>query len=428
MKSGKITTFGAAMTSMTASIMIFCMMMAPTSPMAASGLSNARAAAMAGAQISLAKGYYSPSFNPANLGLEDFQMRGMQVFGAGISLSNNSLSLDEYNRYTGAHLTEADKRELLSKIPAEGLKASGDGEVSMLGYGSGSIAVSLSAIGAGEINMSRDLVELLLNGNTFNQTVDMDGVYGEGYGLASLNFSYGRRLYKNFDRELAAGATVRLLKGLEYQKVIEANGQAVTLATGFDGAGSLVTRTASGGTGFSVDLGTTVQLNKDYTVGAAIYNFVSAIRWNKEAEEHHYSFVFDTLTAVNMDNDSLITTVDTVIAVDPFTSNLPSSIRVGLAKTRGALLWAVDWEQGFKQAAGSSPTPRVSTGAEYRIFNFLPVRAGFGLGGKQGTTYAGGIGLDFAPVNLDLGVANYNAVVGSSGKGINFAITGGIHF
>ncbi len=410
----------------TISLALILMVNSPS--LAASGLSNARATAMAGAQISLAKGYYSPSFNPANLGISDFQMRGMQVFGAGVSFNNNSLSLDDYNRYTGAHLSEADKQDLLSKIPTEGLKVSADGEVSALGFGAGNIAISLSAVGAAEINMNRSVIELLLNGNTYGESVDMEGIYGDGYGLASLNLSYGHRLYKDFDRQLAVGATVRLLKGLVYEEIIEANGEAVTLATGFDGAGNIVTRTASGGTGFSVDLGATFQLNKNYTVGAAVYNFASAIRWNKETEEHHYQFAFDTLTAVNMDNDSLITTVDTVIAVNPFTTDLPSSIRVGLAKTHGTLLWAIDWEQGFKLAAGSSPTPRVSTGMEYRFLSFLPVRAGFGLGGKQGTTFAGGIGLNFAPVNLDVGVANYNAVVGSSGKGINFAITGGVHF
>jgi len=152
------------------------------------------------------------------------------------------------------------------------------------------------------------------------------------------------------------------------------------------------------------------------------------MHWNDETEEHHYQFEFDTLTAVNLDNDSMITTVDTSFAVAPFTTGIPSSIRVGLAKTKGALLWAVDWEQGFKLAAGSSPTPRVSTGAEYRVLSFLPLRAGFGLGGKLGATYAGGIGLDLALFELDLGVANYNALAGSAGKGLNFAVTGGLHF
>jgi len=143
---------------------------------------------------------------------------------------------------------------LLAKIPVEGLKVSADGEVSILGLGMGNFAASLSAIGAAEVNMNRSVIELLLNGNTYGESVDLDGIYGDGYGLASLNLSYGGLLYKSFDRQLAVGATVHLLKGLVYEEIMEANGQAVTLATGFDGAGSLVTRTASGGTGFSLDL------------------------------------------------------------------------------------------------------------------------------------------------------------------------------
>lgn len=418
----------ARATVFTTAIFVACILLFSAVTAGASGLSNARAAAMAGAQLSLAKGFYCPSFNPANLGLSDFQMRGLQIFGAGMSVKNNSLSIDEYNNITGAELSDAEKDELLSKIPAEGLKVSADGEISAFGYGTGNFAVSLSAIGAAEINLGRDHVELLLNGNTFADTVDLEGIFGEGYGLASLNLSYGHGLYKNLDRQFAVGGTVRLLKGLGYQEITEANGEAVTLTTGFDGAGDLVSRKASGGSGFTVDLGATLQINRTYTVGVGFYNVVSAVKWTEKTEEHQYSFMFDTVTAVNMDEDSLITTTDTTIEIDPFTTHLPSSIRVGFAKTQGSLLWAIDWEQGFKLAAGSSPTPRVSTGAEYRLLRFLPLRAGFGLGGKRGATYAGGFGLDFSPFHIDLGVANYSAIIGSSGKGLNFAVSGGIKF
>lgn len=394
----------------------------------ASGLSNARATAMAGAQISLAKGYYSPLFNPANLGLPDYQLRGLQVIGLGASVRNNSFSLDDYNNFTGAQLSDADKQELLSKIPPEGLQVSADGELSAFGFGTGNIAISLSAMGAAEINLSRTAVELLLNGNAIAETLVLDDIYGEGYGLASLNFSYGHLLYKHLDRQFAVGATARLIKGLEYEEIIEANGQAVTLSTGFEGAGSLVARSASGGSGLSVDLGGVLQINRSYTVGAGIYNFLSAVQWTDGTEEHRYSFDFDTVTAVNMGNDSLITTSDTTVEIGSFTTHLPTTVRIGLAKTQGSLLWAVDWEQGFRQAAGSSPTPRISAGAEYHVLRFLPVRAGFGLGGKQGATYAGGIGVEFSAFHIDLGVASYNAIAGPSGNGLNFAVSCGIQF
>lgn len=407
---------------------LVCLLLMTAAPASASGVANARATAMAGAYTSLAQGYYCSSFNPANLGLPSNQMNGFQLLGLGVAVKNNSFSLDDYNTYTGARLSENDKQELLSKIPAEGLIISADAEFNAIGVGMGNFAISLSAIAAAEINMGRAAMELLLNGNSFAETIDLSGIYGEGYGLGAMNISYGRRLYKSSDRQLSAGATFRYLKGYGYEEVTEANGQVVTLASGFEGAGSLVSRTASGGSGCALDLGAALQINKNYTVGATFFNFLSAIKWTEDTEEHRYTFVFDTVTAVNMSKDSLFTSTDATVPVGEFTTHLPSVIKVGLAKTRGSLLWAVDWEQGFKKAAGSSATPRISAGAEYRILRFLPLRAGFGMGGRQGATYAGGLGFDLSMFHLDLAVANYGAIIGSGGKGINFAVNGGFRF
>lgn len=409
-----------------ASVILFVLVTA--SAARASGLANARAIGMAGAYTSLAKGYYCPGFNPANLGLASYQMRGLQLFGAGFSIKNNSFSLDDYNTYTGARLNEQEKQELLSKIPSEGLLVSADGELAVLGFGAGQFAVTLSALGAAEVNLGRTAVELLLNGNSFADTIDLSGVYGQGYALGAINFSYGHRLYKDADRQLAAGGTIRYLKGFGYEEITEADGRVVTLESGFDGIGNLVARTASGGAGFAVDLGTTLQINRNYTVGVTIFNFLSAVSWNKNTEGHHFTFTFDSLTASGLSEDSLIVTTDTTFPVGAFTTHLPSTIKAGLAKTAGRLLWAIDWEQGFKTTAGSSSTPRLSAGGEYRLFHFLPLRAGFGMGGKQGATYACGLGLDLTLVHLDLALANFNAISGPSGKGLNFAVNTGMRF
>jgi hypothetical protein len=235
-------------------------------------------------------------------------------------------------------------------------------------------------------------------------------------------------MYKNADRQLAVGGTFKYLKGFGYEEITEANGEAVTLATGFEGAGTLASRTASGGSGYAIDIGAALQINKNYCLGATLFNFMSAMRWSEDTEEHRYTFAFDTVTMANMDDDSLFTSTDTTIAADAFTTSLPKVIRVGLAKTSGTLRWALDWEQGFEKAAGSSKNPRIAAGGEYQVLSFLPVRAGFGIGGKQGTTYAGGFGINAGVAHLDIGVANYNAVAGAGGKGINFAINGGFRF
>lgn len=394
----------------------------------AAGMSNARAVGMAGAYSSMARGSDCPLFNPANLALTSGRSSGLQIFGAGVAISNNSFSLDDYNTYTGATLSEQDKDDLLNKIPIEGLKVSADADISALACNAGNLAFSITGMGAAEINISHEVAELLLQGNTIADTISLDGTYGEGYGLGSVNLSYGRRLYKLGDRELAVGATFRYLKGFGYEEITHLNGEAVTLSTGFEGIGSVVSRTSTGGTGYAVDLGGSLQISKAYTVGLTIHNFLSSITWSDETKEHHYTFEFDTLNVGNMDNDDIITSTDTTIAVDNFKTSLPSTIRLGVAKTTGSLLWAFDWEQGFKKAAGSSTTPRLSTGAEYRILGFVPLRAGFGLGGKRGTTYSGGFGIDASFVYLDFAVANFNAISGASGKGLNFGFNAGIRF
>jgi len=397
-------------------------------PAMASGLANARAIGMAGSYTSLAKGFESSFFNPANLGLAANRQNGFQLIGVGLALSNNSFTLDDYNTYTGATLDQQDKDDLLSKIPAEGLKLSADIEANALAVGMGSFAFSFAAIGAAEINLGKTPMELLLNGNTIADTVDLDGMYGEGFGLASFNLSYGHLLYKNIDRQFAVGATVKYLYGLGYEEVLELNGEAATLATGFEGAGNLVSRTATGGSGYALDLGATLQLSKNYTIGVNFFNFLSTMTWDKDTKEHHYQFNFDSLTVVDFDDDNLITSEDSTFEIGSFSTTIPSTFKVGLAKTSGALKWAVDWEQGFRRAPGSSEDPRISTGAEFGLLSFLPIRAGFAVGGKHGTTYAGGFGLDFALFNIDFGAANYQAISGSAGKGLTFAINSGFRF
>jgi len=84
-------------------------------------------------------------------------------------------------------------------------------------------------------------------------------------------------------------------------------------------------------------------------VGVTIFNILSAVSWNRNTEEHHYTFAFDSLTAADMSEDSLIVTTDTTFPVGAFTTHLPSTVKAGLAKTTGRLLWAVDWNRASRR-------------------------------------------------------------------------------
>ncbi|MBD3232860.1 MAG: hypothetical protein GF315_03970, partial [candidate division Zixibacteria bacterium] len=85
------------------------------------GESDARSLGMGGAYTAAARGYQSLQNNPANLGLRDNFKSSWEFFSLGAQLRNNAFSLNDYNQYTGAYLTDDDKEEILGKIPSEGL-------------------------------------------------------------------------------------------------------------------------------------------------------------------------------------------------------------------------------------------------------------------------------------------------------------------
>ena len=126
------------------SVIMASLLLLSTPEVRAAGVANARALGMAGSYTGLASGVDCPLFNPANLGFQSHQQTGLQIVGAGLAISNNSFSLDDYNTYTGATLNEQDKQDLLDKIPDEGLELSIDAEVSALSLSMGNMAVSVT--------------------------------------------------------------------------------------------------------------------------------------------------------------------------------------------------------------------------------------------------------------------------------------------
>ncbi|SYZ73511.1 hypothetical protein TRIP_C21629 [Candidatus Zixiibacteriota bacterium] len=391
------------------------------------GLSSARATAMGGAYLGLAKGVYAPLYNPANIGLTEYRQYGLELVGFGAQISNNSFTLDDYNKYTGAFLTDDDKSVILGKIPAEGLKVSADVEAGAMSLSLGHLVLSINGTAATEVNLGKDALELFLQGNGLDDTFSLDGMYSEAIAYASAGLSCGMSLYKSGTRQLAVGATYKYIRGFAYEKVTELHGGVATLATGFEGEGIMVAQTAQGGHGYAVDLGASLRLSDSYTAGIVFQNILSNITWDNKTEEHGYRFQFDSLTAENMD-DSLVVHDDYSIDIPSFQSTLPSVMRVGLANTDGKLLWGLDWEQGFRLGAGVSTKPRLAAGAEYHLIGFFPLRAGYSAGGGKGSVVSGGCGLDFSLFYLDLAVSNHSGLNFSASKGLHLAVSTGFKF
>jgi len=391
------------------------------------GQSSARSVAMGGAHIGLASGIDAAKYNPANLGLSNHRYTGIEFVGLGANISNNSFTLSDYNKYTGAFLTSDDKADILSKIPAEGLKLAVDVEADALSVSTGSIAFVATGVGVADINLNRDLFDLVLNGNTFADTIDVTGSYSNVVSYASAGLSYGKGIYTSGSRELAIGVTGRYLRGIGVERVVELEGGFATHATGFAGEGRMVAQTAEGGSGYAIDLGAALKLNNSYTIGISVENFVSRLNWDRNPEERGYIFNFDTMTVDNM-GDDYVTSEDYRIDIAPFTTNLPSTMTLGLANTAGSLVWAVDWKQGFRTHDGASTKPRISAGVEYSGLKVLPLRVGYAAGGNRNTAFSFGSGIHLWAYYLDVAAVTGSTFSGYSAKGLNVAVSTGLHF
>jgi len=394
----------------------------------ASGLSSARAVGMGDAYIGLAKGVYAPLYNPANVALSGYGQAGLEIAGAGAEIRNNSFTLGDYNDYTGALLTDDDKSAILGKIPTSGLELTARAQASALTLSMGSMVISTYGVAASEINLSKDIVEIILEGNQLGDTVSLNDMYSEAIAYATVGVTYGLSLYKLGTRQLAVGGTFKYIRGIAYEDITELNGQASTSMTGFAGEGTVVARTAMGGSGYALDLGAALKLSDDYTVGASISNFLSSITWDNETEEHYYHFEMDTTTVDNMEDDSVVVSDDYSEAIGNFKTDLPSVLRVGIANVSGKLVWALDWEQGFRLGAGVSSKPRISAGAEYKLIGFLPFRAGYALGGGKGSTLSFGTGINLAAFYLDVAATNHGSFTSGSSKGLHLAVSTGLNF
>jgi hypothetical protein len=393
----------------------------------ADGLSSARSVAMGGAYIGLAGGVDAARCNPANLGLSEYQQTGFEFVGVGAAITNNAFTLSEYNQYSGAILTDEDKRDILRNVPEEGLNVAADVEASALSVSKGPFAFTVSGVGLADVNLNKDLLDLILNGNSFEDTISVTGSYSDAVAYISASLSYGRAVYTAGTRQLAVGATVKYLHGLGVERVVELEGIATTLETGFEGDGRLIVQTATGGSGIALDVGAVLRLNDDYTVGVGIDNFLSSLSWSKNTEEHGYLFSFDTMTVDNMNEDYIVSD-DYSKEISGFSTNLPSVMNVGVANTSGALLWAIDWEQGFRRAAGATTKPRLSAGLEWWPTRFAPLRSGFSIGGNRSTALSFGSGINAGPYYLDFAVVTGATLSPYSTKGLNLSFSTGLHF
>lgn len=397
-------------------------------------VNNAKSLGLAGSYLTQATGPEAVLWNPANLAFDRESGLSLNLFSAGLSLNNNSFSLGNVLTYRDNFSDKENKATILSLIPPEGLTAAGYASASILGLSIGNWAINSSVQGASNIKMSKELFELLVYDYTRKDTVILSGAEGEAWTVAEFGLSYGFKLWENnssfTDQELMLGISGKILKGLFYEKITRLEGTVITDENAWDSNVDLQVRSARGGYGYSFDVGAALQLNRNLKFGLSFLNLINAINWSKITEETDIVFKADTqaIQQALLTGDTVLTRQDFVRSIENFQTRIPTLILAGFSYSMARTTFSFTWEQGFKEVAGSSPSPRLSLGSQFDWFNFLVLRGGIGISGNEKTTYALGLGFNFSIIELDLAVSETGALLPLKSKGMGVAVSSGLKF
>lgn len=394
--------------------------------------SSARSISLAKAYTAVANGVSAVVWNPANLALPKHSAFSLQLVGAGVNVGNLTLSKSTYDQYNGKYLSSSDIETILAEVPEDGFKLIADSDVQALGFTIGSFALTVRGCVSSNLSVSKDYLKILLEGIYTNQNYDIGNNSGEAIGYSSITASYAFPVSLPLLQRAYFGTNVSYLIGLGYAEVLESYGELYHSGWEVNGDGLVRARYAQGGAGFACDFGL-VTLKNNWQIGLMFRNAFSKMNWNSKPEE--FVAQFYTERGLNVENasdedslDAYLITEDNQNEIDAFSTSLPAELRFGLARQFKSFLIAVDYHQGFIQRPGISKKPYMALGTEWRGIGFLPIRLGFGFGGKYGTLMSTGFGLKLGFFRLDYGISFNGAVAPNKASALGMAVSTYLQF
>ena len=417
MNSRKITIF----------IFIICTLIVQQGWSQLSG--DARSLGMAFSSSADARGVEQIGQNPAALALHNgpnFELNLVSFAGGGFL---NGLRYSIYDQYftTGDTLSSADIDDIISTIPASGLRASAFSRLTLLAFYSRSLSLSIGAIGNGTVTQPYDFFELLLKGNgQLGKTYTVLPQNGAGFGALEVSIATSKEFSLPFFDFFAVGGAIRYLSGLNYAEVTRSEGIIDNQSSGINLQINLEGRRAEGGSGVAADFGAIAIWNKQWTFGLSFINLIGGIKWSTFTEQYVATIQSNQpLTFPDAINDStIISQQDTAFTIAPFKTQLPVIMDFSVAyRFSSSIIFTGEYEQALENGMGWTTTPRIAVGMEYTGLKVIPLRAGFNLGGRIGPAFALGTGLNFHFLYLNLGMMWRGGLTPGSIKGLAIGTT-----
>ena len=373
-----------------------------------------------------AKGVEAAYWNPANLVAGEFYDLWLPGVNTGFWASNNSLDLDTYNYVMSEDkLDEADKQLILGKLD-NSLRGAMSGNVSILGYGFSNMSISSSFNILGKVAISKDYLNLLLNGNTESEyifdktTTDVAALsfVDVTFGMGGFNVPY---LPENippirFGFSASALAGVGGINTEEYNGIIRRS-----VDSGLYLSQDITLRTAVGGAGFKGMIGFASNPLPDLEVGLTLDNIFGFIKWNMVTEDQKFSFKADSVYVADI-GDDFYTQTNSTEDIGSFSTEFPPELRLGALWTHKIYSLSTDYVQGFKNSLVTNNVGRLSFGAQAAPISWLPLSFGLSLGNSQ-NPWRASYGISFRSETGEIGLAvqSFETLIPTyKSKGISF--------
>jgi hypothetical protein len=390
---------------------------------------TARGMAMGGAYTALARGVHAADWNPANLGMPDNPAFSISIIGVGVQVSNNSFTKSMYDKYSQKEYWDSsDKADILSSIPDNGLRAGLRGTFRFLSFSAGKFALTLGAEAGGFANIEKSIFDILLYGNEIGRTYHFDHFGAGSEAVGQLGLSYGDQIHVDFARTFTIGGTLNILYGIQYAGLEKANVRLVSEEFHFDMAGDFEGKTALGETGWSLTLGSTAQIDNQWTLSLCLKNIIGKMSWTKDVKQEIGQFGGNKLSFSSLDDDEAFQDTSWTIEGNSFSSRPPVQLNIGSLYREGDILLAADYVQGFQKTAWTTTTPQISIGTEWQHISWLPLRMGVLIGGRFGLGSSAGFGLRAGSFAWDVAIMNRGFITSGSSKGLVLATEFGLWF
>ncbi len=404
---------------------------------------------LAGNYSAMSRGINALSWNPANLALPRGNTMELNILSVNTLLFNNSFNLNTYNRYFTAEgnngeWSTSDRNDLLDLIDDNGLRVDADVTMNVLGLAFNNFGLAVQMIGQGYSAMSSDKTpykilffgDMFDNDYTYNQPSQVKAAAYSAMKI-SLGYAYPFKMKWLLPdlKDIAVGfswnryvgfGTAQTRKSNLLFKRIPGDEESIQYAVSVEGRAAYSESGSPVGVGQGFDFGISGGYGRKWDFSWSFSNIGASIHWTGGTQKAIF-YKADSLSVSDMNNEERESTeisIDTTYDTGSFSTALPAVMRLG-AVYRLSPKWKIsaDYHQGLNRAFGNSVRMRFGAGTEYYVLKWLPLRAGFALGGREGSQVGLGFGLHLFVFQLDYSFAMKGALWPTYAKGIFNALS-----